>query len=380
MKIGVHSQVLTAPNLFGIGYYLYNLLSAMAKIDLASSFYLISGCPLLHTPEGANLIPTAKDRIVPGKFFSYLGFPIGVEKMKCDLAFMPKETTPFGLSVPVVITAFDLYPYKMSGQLSSEFSWTASMHFKLAKLLHFKRAAKILAISEDTKKDLMDICAIPEDRIAVTPLGIDSCFFKRKEHGEILAVRQKFKIGDPFFLNTSSYWWGRKNLVRLIQAYAMAKKREGFPHQLVITGKIGPSYAEMKEVIYKEGMDEHVKLLDYVSREETVALMQAATALIFPSLHEGFGLPILEAMASDCPVVTSNVSAMPEVAGDAAVLIDPLQVESIADGIGAIASDENLRRSLIEKGKERSRQFTWENTAIKTLQAFNQLNIVRGAV
>ena len=198
----------------------------------------------------------------------------------------------------------------------------------------------------------MDICAIPEDRIVVTPLGIDPRFFERKEPAQILAVREKFQIGDPFFLNNSSYWWGRKNLVRLIQAFAIAKKREGFPNQLVITGKMGPSYAEMKEVIQKEGVDDHVKLLDYVTREETVALMQAADALIFPSLHEGFGLPILEAMAVGCPVVTSNVSAMPEVAGDAALLIDPLHVESIADAIGVIANDKALRHLLIEKGKK----------------------------
>ncbi len=181
---------------------------------------------------------------------------------------------------------------------------------------------------------------------------------------------RKWGIQSPFFLNTSSYWWGRKNLVRLIHAFAQVKRKHSLPHQLVITGKPGPSLQEMQETILKENLTSHVKLLSYIERDELVAIMQAADALVFPSLHEGFGLPIVEAMAAGCPVVTSGGSAMAEAGGDAALLVDPLEVESIAAGMEKIVCSPHSRDGLIQKGRERSSRFTWENTARATLEAF----------
>lgn len=372
MKIAVHAQVLTAPRLFGIGYYLYHLLNALGK-DTSSSFCLFSGRSLQHTPTGGNLTCVPKQKCIPSKCFSYLGFPIGAKALNCNAAFVPKETTPFGLSMPTVITAYDLFPYKMPDELRAEFPRMAAVHFRLAKWLHFKRAAKILAISQDTKNDLIEICKIPEERIVVTPLGVDPLFSQSLPNDHVQAVLRKFDIRSPFFINTSSHWWGRKNLVRLIRSFARAKKQGNLPHQLVIVGLPGPSQRKMLETIHQENVVNDVKLLNYLSREESVALVQSADAMIFPSLHEGFGLPIIEAMASGCPVITSNVSAMPEVAGDAALLIDPFDEEAIAEAITTIAHDDQLKKQLIEKGKERSRLFTWERTAQHTLEAFKNL-------
>jgi glycosyltransferase involved in cell wall biosynthesis len=179
MKIAVHSQVLTAPSLFGIGYYLYNLLNAIGQIQHQNEFLLYSGYPLHFTPEGNAISSRPKAEKIPSKCFSYFGFPWMASKEKCDLAFLPKEVTPFGLSIPTVITAYDLYALKMPKELKGQFPRTSRIHYQLAKLLHFKRASKILAISQDTKNDLMDLCGIPENKIVVTPLGADPLFFDR---------------------------------------------------------------------------------------------------------------------------------------------------------------------------------------------------------
>ncbi len=369
MKIAIHSQVLTAPHLFGIGHYLFNLIHALGQINCAHDYFLLSGRPIKHLPSGNRIVPVTK---VPGKCFSYLGFPMGATKLKCDVAFLPKEVTPFGLSIPSVITAYDLYPFKMPKQFKSQCPWTSRIHHHLAKLLHYKRASKILAISEDTKKDLIDICGISKEKIVVTPLGADPLFFESTPSDRKETILKKFNIVSPFFLNTSSLWWDRKNLSNLIHAFAHVKKKHKLPHQLVITGKPGPSLENMKMSISKYQMQNDVKLLNYVDRCEIVALMQSADAFIFPSLHEGFGLPILEAMASGCPVVTSNNSALQEVAGDSAILIDPLQIDSIAHGMETIVMDSAVREQLIRSGKKRVQMFTWENTARITMEAFLQ--------
>lgn len=370
MRIAVHAQVLTAPKLFGIGYYLYNLLTAIGRMDQCHEFCLFSGHPLNYIPSGNAIAPVPKIGRIPNTCFSYFGFPQMARKTKCDLAFLPKEVTPFGLSIPSVITAYDLYSLKMPKEFKRQFPRSSRVHYAFAKALHFKRAAKILAISQDTKNDLIDLCNVPEERIVVTPLGADAAFFERVDPSQTL---QKFEITSPFFLNTSSYWWGRKNLVRLIQAFARVKRKLSLPHHLVVTGKPGPSLVDMQETIHKEGLADDVKLLSYVEKEELVALMQSAEALVFPSLHEGFGLPILEAMAAGCPVVTSNGSAMKEVAADGAVLVDPLDVDSIAAGMETVATNASLRAQLVEKGAHRAKMYTWDRTAEITLEAFREL-------
>ncbi|MBS0604816.1 MAG: glycosyltransferase family 4 protein [Verrucomicrobia bacterium] len=371
MRVAVHSQVLTARELFGIGYYLFNLMNAIGKLNRNDEYFLLSGRPIGHLPSGNNITAIPKSPGIPRNCFSYLGFPIGVSKAECDLAFLPKEVAPFGLSVPAVITAYDLYPFIMPKEFKSEYPLSSAVHHHLARRLHFRRASKILAISQSTKNDLVEICGVSEEKVIVTPLGADPLFFERLAQDKIEQVLQKYTLRRPFFLNTSSHWWGRKNLSRLIQAFAIARKKHSLPHQLIITGKPGPSLENMKLIIRTEGLEKEVKLLSYVERTEIVAMMQCAEALIFPSLHEGFGLPVLEAMAAECPVVTSNGSALKEVAGECAILVDPLDTDCIAEAIGRIATNPALREQMIACGKRRAHLFTWENTARITMETFS---------
>ncbi len=369
MKIAVHAQVLSEKNLPGIGYYTYHLLDALLKVDKKNEYDLISQSPLSHHFVHENVSHTCIPR---QRGFSYFGFPRTAKQLGCDLAFYPKEVVPFGSKMPVVVSAFDLYYLKCGTAIRKEVPFSALLHYLLAAKVHLRRAKKVLAISEDTKQDLMEIAKVPEEKIVVTPLGYDPELFKKYSLPELEGIKAKYNLQRPYFINTSSLWWARKNILRLIEAFALFKKESKDPYQLVITGKKGPSYNEMLSLIRKHHMQNDVLLFEYVPRIDLPLLLQASHGLVFPSLHEGFGLPIIEAMGVGCPVVTSNVSATLEVAQGAALLVDPFSVDEIQEAMSKF-SQESIRNKFCEKGLTRSKEFSWEKTARKTLEAWESL-------
>lgn len=365
MKIAVHAQVLTEQNLSGIGYYTLNLLKALFKIDHSNHYLLFASKELKH------LRRINQDHQLPfWRPFSYTAFPKAVNDYGCTRAFIPKEVVPFGMNIPKVITAYDLYYLKCSKKAFSQIPRSAYFHYVLALKLHFARAERICAISEDTKRDLMEMGGIAEKKIVVTPLGYDpECFYPRCP-ALIAAVKQKYQLKQPYFINVSSLWWERKNLNRLIEAFARLFQQVRGGCDLVITGKKGPSYGEMQRLIAKLGVEDSVHLVEYVPEKELSCLLQGARALVFPSLHEGFGLPIVEAMATGCPVITSNVSAMPEAAGGAALLIDPLDVGQIEEAMRSILESNALYEQLGCQSLLRAKSCSWDNTARATLRTF----------
>jgi len=365
MKIGINATVLTEKNLCGIGHSLFHLLDAFARLNLEDEFHCIAGKKMTYSPKRGNF----HLHYIPLRGLSYFGMSKAINALQCDIAFIPGEVVPFRTSVPTIITVYDLFPLICSKEIKKELTFKNKLHFFLASILHFKRAKLILTISEDTKKDLIERCEISADKIQVTHLGVNKDLFFPREKSQIAAILKKYKIQSPYFINTSSVWWERKNLIRLIEAFDlfMSKTRDC---QLVITGNKGPSYEKMQELIHRKNLEHKIKLLEYVDRMDIPLLLSGALALVFPSLHEGFGLPILEAMSCGCPVITSNVSALPEVAGDSALFINPLDVDSIEQAMIKIYYDKTMRQLLSQKGMIRANEFSWEKTARSTLQAF----------
>lgn len=367
MKVGVHAQVLMEEKLTGIGYYTYHLLGALAKQEQKNDYLLFSNGALKNEVSGRDI----QHHITESNgFFSYMAFPKALKAHNCDVAFLPKEVVPFGLSQPTVTSVFDLYYLKCPRKIRKKIPYKAWLHYFIAAHVHLPRAKKILAISEDTKKDLIEIVKIPEERIIVTPLGYDPDVFSCKDPKQVEEILSLYQINTPYFINTSSVWWERKNLLRLLQAYSKLKKTFRSDHKLVITGKKGSSYPAMIQLIQEHHLENDVFLLEYVPREHLPFLLQGASALVFPSLHEGFGLPILEAMAVGCPVITSSVSATLEVGKDAALLVDPLNEDEIRDAMERIIKDPSLYWQLREKGFMRAREFSWDRTASLTMRAF----------
>ncbi len=237
-----------------------------------------------------------------------------------------------------------------------------------------RRADHVLADSQNTANDLQEFWQIPAQRISVVQGGVDQTRFQPVvAQDELERVRSKYQIGDrPFILGLSKLQ-PRKNFARLIRAFHLARQDARIPHKLVIGGSKGWLFEEIFATVQELGLADDVLFPGYVDDVDLPALYSAASFFAYPSLYEGFGLPIIEALACDTPVLTADNSCLPEAGGPGALYVDALSVESIADGIVRLATDDSLRRSLRRAGREHAAQFTWQRSAQQLLAAYHRL-------
>jgi glycosyltransferase involved in cell wall biosynthesis len=224
-----------------------------------------------------------------------------------------------------------------------------------------RRAERILTVSETSKADILRYCDVPAERVIVVYNAIDDRFAAPPDMDAVARVRERYQLNGPFALYVGNIK-PHKNLERLIDAFDLVR-RGGYERlELLIIGDQISKYPRLRRAVDKHKLHKHVRFLGFVADDTLAALYRLATVFVFPSLYEGFGLPPLEAMASGTPVVTSNRSSLPEVVGDAAVLVDPYSAASIAEGIQRVLSDADLRRTLSERGLARAREFSWESS------------------
>lgn len=235
----------------------------------------------------------------------------------------------------------------------------------------YQRANKIIAISEHTKKDIMALLKIPENKIRVIHLAASSDFRPITSKRVLSRVKKKYNTGQNFFLHVGTLE-PRKNLSFLVRAYALAV-REGVNANLVITGKKGWYYEGLFKLVDDLHLKDKVHFTGYVEEKDLPALYSAAKAFVFPSLYEGFGLPPLEAMACGTPVISSNTSSMPEVVGNAGILISPKDERVWARNMINIYKDEALARTLGEMGVRQAKKFSWEEAARKTIAVYAEV-------
>lgn len=265
--------------------------------------------------------------------------------------------------LPFIVTVHDLericFPFSKQEPVEE-----ASLRSDAAAI---QKADAIIAVSKNTKKDLIKYLRVPEDKITVVYNGVNHSAFK-PTYLPISPV--------PYILYVGSER-PRKNLGRLLDAFSELKKIPRFADlKLIKCGGPGrsDSFRDVTLQKIKElGLDSEVVFVDLLSDDLLSAYYSSARALIYPSLYEGFGLPVLEAMACDCPVITSNVSSLPEVAGDSAMLIDPFNVQNIYDAINRLLTDDVLRNELIIKGKQHCISFSWEKTADQTMTVYHRV-------
>lgn len=236
-----------------------------------------------------------------------------------------------------------------------------------------QQADLVIVPSEATKTDVMHQLQISADRIVVIPWGCDERFRPSGAPERLAAVQRKYGLPARYLLFVGTLE-PRKNLTTLLKAYARLRaEQRDHGVKLVVVGRKGWLYAEIFETAQALALHDDVLFTDYVEDQDLPEFYRGALLLVFPSLYEGFGLPILEAMASGVPVIASDTSSMPEVAGDAALLIDARKPEAIAEGIAQILADEQLRNTLTQRGLARSQCFTWESVAQKTLALYAAL-------
>lgn len=242
-----------------------------------------------------------------------------------------------------------------------------------------RRAHHILADSEATKDDLIDLYSTLPDKISVLYCGVDPRFTPEKQRGEEERIRRRYGLGHQPYILSLGTLQPRKNYGRLISAFArvadVSRRIDGRPtmHNLVIVGKQGWLFDSIKADAARLGVRTRIVFPGYARDEDLPALYRNADLFVFPSLYEGFGLPPLEAMACGTPVITSNVSSLPEVVGDAGLTVDPTDVFALADAMTRVLQDRQLRQKMVEEGLARARQFTWLRAARQLRQVYRQM-------
>jgi len=284
---------------------------------------------------------------------------------QCDLIHSPAMMAPRKCRLPLVLTVLDLYIFRNRSAFPI---WLQTIMFRrLPKVL--KNSAKIIAISQFTKQEILDFFPdVNENKIMVTHLGVDS-IFKKVADEESLQIKSKYGLAKPFIITVSTIE-PRKNLKNLLRSYALVQNK--LEHDLVIVGAYGWKSADHMTLIHKLKLEGRVKYTGYVDTSDLPALYSAADIFIYPSLYEGFGLPPLEAMACGCPVITSNCSSLPEVVGDAAIQINPKNIEQLAFAIECLIANNDMKEFLREAGLKRASEFSWERCAQETIEAYKQ--------
>jgi glycosyltransferase involved in cell wall biosynthesis len=273
------------------------------------------------------------------------------------------ETTFFPAaieSVPVVYTLHDISLLKHRDKHPRERLWFFDLFFKR----RLRYASHILTVSEYVRRELIEELGVPEYAITAVHEAPDP-IFARQPHNETVRALESHGWPKEYVLFVGTLE-PRKNLSALIRALSMAKTKV----PLVLVGWQGWGRSEWRQEINAHGLEERVILAGYVDEAALVSLYNGASVFVYPSLYEGFGLPILEAMACGCPVICSNVSSLPEVAGDAALLIDPQRPEELSHALDKVLTDSELRRQMVARGLERASEFTWQKTAAGTLDVF----------
>jgi len=375
MRIGIDCRRILDPQhneSAGVGYYTYYLIKNLLKIDKHNQYFLFlydlrikldefkqDNVQIVYFPglENIGKIPF---------FYRHIFVPHILKLYHLDIYHNPAYIIPLFYFGKSVITVHDLAIYKNP-------KWFLAGQFfntKILTPLSFYKAKKIIAVSENTKNDLIKYFNIKKEKIEVILEGVDD--YSQYEIDES-KIEEKFKIKEPYFLYIGTLE-PRKNLVRLIEAFAVfIRENPGCNLKLILAGKKGWKYEPIFETIKNLQIENRVNWLGYIHIPEKVYLLKNAFALVYPSLYEGFGLPILEAMNLGLPIVTSNIASIPELVIDNAVLVEPTDKESIKEGLVKIYQDEKLRQSLIEKGKGIAKNFTWEKCAQKTLALYESL-------
>lgn len=373
MRIAVNAQSYEAGNPTGIATYTEYVYQHIWAIDAANKYVFFSNKPsrkLKERGEGRVTFrsapsPSANKYVRVG--WENLVLPIRLLVDRIDLLHCVNYSLPFMISshVKKVITVHDLIWLRFPDYFPKDTVYAAKKRFQHACNL----ADAIISVSENTKKDVLEAFHCEEEKVTVIYLGVDNERFSRakKESALVQRVQEKYKLPERFILWVGGYR-RHKNVEFLCKAFAVAKKQGGLPHKLVLCGPGLSAERAIKTILEKHKSD--IMVIGPVGDDELPVLYSMADVFVFPSLYEGFGLPVLEATASGVPVITSNISSLPEVAGDAAILVNPLDVDEIAHALIKVCTDDELRETLVVKGLERARRFSWENTARKTLELF----------
>ena len=363
---------------FGIGTYIRSLVHALSRIDEENHYTVITGAGEARVwgalPDNFHIAIYARD---DHAYADHLLFPLFLRRLKPDLVHIPLNRVPLLMIRPYVVTIHDMVNlFYDERKLSAVHMYLRRFRFRRG----LTRASRVIAVSEATKRDVENLLDVPPGRITRVYNAPDPGFLGRDPAAgeeERRRIMERYQIDRPFLLYAGAIRH-HKNIPRLVEAFAVLREQlAAHPVygdlRLVIIGDTISQYPAVRQAVLKSKMEHAVRFLGFVPFETLRCFYEAAAAFVFPSRHEGFGLPPLEAMACGTPVVTSNVSSLPEVTGDAAMLVNPGNVFDIARGIREVLTDEPLRAELIRRGRAQAARFSWERSARQVLQIYQDV-------
>ncbi len=374
MRIGIDARAIY-PNMDGIGRYGYNLIRTLSQMDPHSEYVIYKNQDYIGTITPQK---NFQEKVLSVRRFSLLEqlmLPRILQADELDLFHSLHLSLPLFYSGMSLLTIHDIMPVLFAWFFShlGPLRYGAHFYFKLIVRASIKKAVKIIVPSIYTKNDLVQHLGVKEDKIVVCHEAVDPHFHLIDKKYGWARLRRKYGLSSPFLLYVGNFR-PYKNVERLLKAYAKwLSSFGGMDHNLVIVGEDRTRVSRIKTLVTNLGLRDKVVFLGFVSDEDLVVLMNCAEAFISPSIYEGFGLPVLEAMACGTPVITSNAASLPEVVGGAGITIDPYDVEGLTRAIQRVLTDEHLKQNMSEKGLQRAQSFSWIETAQKILVLYGEL-------
>lgn len=364
MKIAIDARMY-GPKQGGLGRYIEQLILNLEKEDTDNQYYILLRQDNWgeYTPSNPNFKKVLADIPWYG-WKEQLLLPRIIKQLKTDLVHFPHWNVPLFFNGKFVVTIHDLlllhFPSRRASTLSPLIYWIKNKLFLLVLNHAAKAAKKIIAVSQFTAKDIHKTMRINTEKISVTPLAP----LQSKENGET-DTGKKLYIDKPYWLYVGVAY-PHKNLETLIDAWKIFYEQNEKKFQLVLAGKKNYFYDRLEKII-KEKNVQNVILTGFVHDADLVNLYKNAALYVFPSRYEGFGLPPLEAMRYNIPVISSNSTCLPEILGNAALYFDPTNPKAIADAANSVLTDKNLSQKLVENGQEILKKYSWTDTAKKTI-------------
>lgn len=385
MRIGIDARTILNPekgDAIGIGHYTYQLIRHILYLDKENEYVLFFDFRVREKDIKKFSKPNVKikfypfsdyKKYLPGVYSELLGTAT-LQKEKLDIlhSTSPYSRIPAGYRGKTIVTFHNLAIFKISGCFPKIKRTRDKVSFRLMA----SKADKIIAVSNSIKEDMKEIFETPEDKIKVIYSGLDRRFFEEPEDGSRKVI-DKYDIKKKYilFLGTLE---PAKNITRLLEAFALFKNKykeknqdKGkFGYQLVLAGKRGWLSQQYQQIIKDFGLTKDIVFTGYIIGDELCPLFKNAEFFILPSLYEGFGTTVLEAFATKTPAIVSKVASMPEVADEAAMFINPIDTNGIADAMTKMASDDQLKEQYRQKGLEQAKKFDWDKCARETLEIY----------
>ncbi len=369
MRIGIDATAMPV-ELYGAGNYIFHLIQTLLRVDTENEYVVFTKSihtPIFRTFRRAQLVPLSFSSRLFRVAWEQTVLPVLVRQHRLDLLHSPHYTMPVWRTCRSVVTFHDMtfYLYPEMHLLSKRLFFGAMIS------LSARRADALIAISVSTRADTIRLLKTKPEKIFTVPYGIDPSFHSMVDPSALNEIRARYHLPQKFILYVGNLE-PRKNLPTLLRAFARVIEKDG-AWNLVMAGSRGWKDAKVFSTVKELGLADRVSFPGFIPQFDLPVVYSLASVFVYSSLYEGFGLPVLEAMACGVPVITSNISSMPEIVGGAGILVDPHNEVELAEAMQRVLTDRALHDKLARDGRERSKQFSWERTARETLAIYKRV-------